>query len=466
MSALRVAASVLLVVAAALVAAPAGAAAEAVSVTPDAGYVSRTLNFGDDRDEKTIHFYFTAALPLTAAPNATLRGVATSNGEQFDGTVTSNASLDGGNKTIDVTVTVDPDDPKAGDYTGDLLLRGTGVTDARAALTLKLHALPWPGGREEWPAWVLAFLLIFGGALLGWFTQWLAGPGAKLRDLVNRYEVVNALGGTLTLPPPGYKTALLEAGSHLAHRELDKAEPKIKALEDGTPIVAKISTLATGLNELFTDQRETIEQMATSGAERDRLLRIVAIEENVRDDLLSDGWPDPAPALTAAKEHLPHLRRFSSFLVLYPTHGASKEFKAAVRQYLAGDYAEAEKSWQSVPSDGEIAVARTQSGPAVELRRMDAEGAFEVPERASLARVASFSPSLWAARHAPTITGLLVVIGLCLAGLATVFDPDETFRTDTGSDALELFIWGLAAGLGGVTISQLTGRLPTTTAAT
>jgi hypothetical protein len=435
--------------------------ADPVSVSPDAGYVTRTINFADERGKRTIHFYFTAASALSAAPNATVRGVATADGSQFNGTIVSQATLADDGKTVDVAVSANPAKTKAGDYTGDLLLRGTGVTDARATLGLKLHALPWPSGSEA-AAWGSAFGLLLLGAGIGALAQWLAGPGSKLHDLVNRYEIVSALGGGLQSPPPGYKTALLEAGAQLTHRELDAAEETIKALETKTPLVAKISAMVGALNSLFASQRTLIDQLGLGAAERGRLMEIVGVEETVRDDLLSDGWPEATTALAAGREKLPHLRNVSAFLSLYSDHGQSAGFKNAVQKYLRADYAAAEQDWTSVPSEQERAAARAQSTAATELHRMVESGAFEPIEHRRLERVRH--PSMWLARHAPGILGLLVVFGLGIAGLYTVFDPNETFRTDAGTDAIKLFVWGLAAGLGGATVTQLTGKLTPGTA--
>jgi hypothetical protein len=93
-------------------------------------------------------------------------------------------------------------------------------------------------------------------------------------------------------------------------------------------------------------------------------------------------------------------------------------------------------------------------------------GVFELPEGRRLERVRSWRPSTWLARHAPGILGVLVVFGLGVAGLYTVFDPNETFRTNAGADAMKLFVWGLAAGLGGATVTQLTGKLTPSSTAT
>lgn len=187
------------------------AVAEPISVTPDSGYVTQTINFGDDRGKKKIPFYFTAAptgnAKLTTVPNPSMRKMRTSDGTLFDGKATPHAVLGKDGRTITVTVDVDPAKAKAGDYAGDLLLRGDEVTDARAQLTVKLHPLPWPGGKEAY-AWLLALSLLLVGAFIGWAAQWLAGPGTRLRNLVNRFEIVSALTRPLTpLPVAGLATA-------------------------------------------------------------------------------------------------------------------------------------------------------------------------------------------------------------------------------------------------------------------
>jgi hypothetical protein len=446
------------------------AAAAPVPLAPDQGNVNKTINFGDDRGKKTIRFSFTAMPPentaLTQPPGAYISDLQTSDGTQFNGTVRATPTLGDDKRSIIVTVNVDPAKTRAGDYSGDLLLRGPEVTDARAQLTTKLHALPWPGGKEAY-AWLLALGLLLGGALMGWFAQWLAGPGTRLRDLVNRFEIVSSLARPLTPVPPAFETAVLQAGTQLAHRQLDAAETSITALEEKTPVVLRVSALAKALAALLAGQLETIRRISgLTAPERAELEQVVAQEDAVRADLLDDGWPEPTTALTTAKEKLPHLRNASSFLVLFsdPVNRAKPEFQDALRLYLDQDYGAAEAKWKSVSGTQAQNAAAAEAVPAVVVGEMEEAGAFEPPTTpARVGGGAGFSPSLWAARHAPLFAGLMIVLGFGVAGLATIFDAGETFRTHAGSDAVKLFVWGLAAGLTGVTVNQLSGRLTPST---
>jgi hypothetical protein len=410
-----------------------------VTLSPDAGHETRTLNFGEERGQKTVTIRFLAAAPLEDAPEGDLTDAQTSTGEKLEGSVRiTRVTLKQGNRTVLVTVAAEPtSNDDAGSFDSQLLLRGTGVTDARSKLTITLAAEPVSG------AWLFALVLLVVGAGVGVFARWLGTEAVGLKRLQDRLAGIEAMvAGHEQRLPLAFKVAVVQARSQIANEEASAAGTTLTDLEAKAQAAVAAAAATARLQDLLAAQEQSIAAMPNLGAAASRLRQVLARELSFADEFAAADYSSDAARQRRA-ELLADAQRFSGFLPHYAVESKRPALDEALELFEQGKFAEAEQAWTAA-MDAEAPLGVTQETP---------------PEPAARMPTSKGTVRGWLIRHSPDIWLGISAGAIALLGVFAVYDPSETFRSEPFLDAVELFAWGLGSALAGAGIADLAGKL-------
>jgi hypothetical protein len=418
-----------------------------IALTPDAGQDARTIDLGDSRSAQTVTIRFVAPAKLAETPAPSVTDAQTSDGRPMDGTLTPSAELAQGNKTVIVSVKIAPkEDAEAGSYDTQVLLRATGVSDARSKLTIKL------GDKPVCAANLWAVLLLLLGASLGLLARYVAGLASQLKAVEDRLAAVQAqVAGHQPLPAVFHAKLADVAAKIAADNAADAATTLTNDLEGvKTTAALDVAAKAGAIARAVSEQQVAIAAMPpdVTPAQRGELEQVLARARDAAEDLVnaSDYAADGKPAERAALVN--GVRGFSGFLAYYREAGRRDALADALAHFTAGEFTEANDAWRTAvssppPPAGALGVA--------------AAGAMAAP-----AGGAGGGTSLkqLIIRHSPLIAQAFTALGLVILGLFTVYDPSTTFRGDAGFlDAVKLVAWGLGSALAGGGISDIAGKL-------
>jgi hypothetical protein len=433
---------------------------EPVALTPQPDEDAVTLSFGEGREMETLKVLLVAPSPLTEPPTVIASDFHTSDGVPFSGKLTPEATL-ADSRTVRVTVKVDPESAKSGDYSGRLLLHGAGIVDTDIAATVKLAAIGW----SSTVAWIVAIVALGLGLAIGLAMKWLGDTGTKLQDLAARVDVVQAAVKGLKAVPAMALAQIREVREHIANGNVAKAELAFKSLEEHSSELVRVSWLLGSLEAELRRQEQLIGAAGGAWASRrGELAEIVHHEQEEIEELREHAWPDPASGNDARTTWANQVQGFSGFLARLsnPAFAAISGLDEVVSLYLNGEFDKAEEKWKVLTPDSTAA-----PGGSTEAMQLLAGGAAltrylaEPPAEAVAATEAGpvKSSKSWIVEHAAMLLQVGLGIGLLVVGLVTVFDPDTMFHGSAGADILALFSWGFASGLTGATVADLAGKL-------
>lgn len=467
----RTLAALLVCFLAVVLAAPAGAATDApastegdATLTPqEPGGGTMTVDFGQDRAERTLTLLYTSSKALTAAPAVALTQARTTDGSLFQGTVSAMAELSG-DRLVKVNVAVDPDHSRPGSFTSKVLLRGAGIADEDSLFTVTFTRTPSQG-----IAWVLAFSALALGVALGGALRWLSGTGSKLRSLTLRLDTITASLQDAQHLPPALERDLAEIRSLLAGGDTTNAETKIAAVEEEAPATAIaldfIRRQAGAVKETAERIRaiKDLDDATTRG-----LLDVVDAEGDWLESMTADAYPGAAAGKDARSERATWITGFHDFVRLYqdPAYRTG-DWAEALKLYRSGKFGEAFTKWTGAAArEGGAAAAIGERAGAATPVEGDAPvgvGAPSTPGQpagsVAKARWLLANAKWFFIRHAPAAVGLIFAIGLIIVGLQTVFDVKTMFLTDDVNDFLTLLAWGFASALVGMTTTDLAAKL-------
>jgi hypothetical protein len=151
-----------------------------------------------------------------------------------DGALFSTAKVDGlrinsGREALEVPITVDAGDGvSAADYTGQLVVSGTGITPGRASVTLKVvQEPPWTEGKR----YGLAALLLAAGVLAGALLTWLNSNGSRLTAAHRRLASIDVrISGLESWLPDGFKQERATAWAALVAYDATGVEASLAKL--------------------------------------------------------------------------------------------------------------------------------------------------------------------------------------------------------------------------------------------
>jgi hypothetical protein len=409
-----------------------------IALAPDAGQETRTLDFGEERDEKSVTIRFLAPAPLPAAPEVDLTDAQTTTGLKLDGTVVARpATLTQGKRTVLVTVVVTPtSSADAGSYDSQMLLRGAGLTDARSALTIKLDPAPVSG------AWWKAILLLLVGASLGVFARWVATEASALKGLQDRLGIIE----TTVAPhaprlPVAFSTTLVKVRMQIDNEDTSGAATTLTDLEGKTQAAVAAANATARLHELLAAQQTSIASMPNLGPAAARLSQVVGRERLFADEFAADDYSSDAGG-KRREDRIADVQRFNAFLPDYAIESNRSKLEDALDLFQQGKFGEAEQKWAAATdNEAPVGVAAAQPFPAV-----------SPPARKRTVRN-------WVIRRSPEIWLAITALALVLLGLFTVYDPATTFRTEPFLDSVKLFAWGLGSALTGAGIADLASKL-------
>jgi hypothetical protein len=417
------------------------AAGAAAKLTPHELSVKRSL--GENREPRTIRLQFQASETVANVPSVVVSDTRGPGGEAFTGTVTATAQLIS-NQTVTVDVMVDPMPRDLGDFTTDVSVRGGDVEAADVPLTVTLTRNPTRTG-----AWVLAIVALVLGILAGLALRWVSGTGSKLRDLLGRHEVVLGSLRGLRHRPTGLERDLGTVRRLLAQGDVTRAEAAIQTLEQRIaatlPALDALDVAAARVDE---HERGVAGLPGLDAAGRRALLDVVAVERRALADAVREAYPDPEPGKATRLARVQGIAQFSAFLDSYADPAQRDgDMAAALDLYRTDQFTAAYAKWSAV---GPAAAAASKRAPALD----DKEAEMPLPAAGRTSGLL-----WWAARHAPTLFGLLGAVALVILGLQTVFDVDTMFMTDDVENFLTLIAWGLGSALVGLTTTELASKL-------
>jgi len=449
---------------------PAATPPAKVSLTPAA--TSRRIPFGLDRQPKTITLTYSAPTPI---PTGTAIDVVlddlTGAADVFPASqVTATASVVGNGTVVKVVATFDPQGVKSGTYSGELRLASTGVSakPVTVSATLSEHSL---GG------YVLAFLVIALGVLVGLITKWLADTGAKLGSLRARdgdltFDLSALRDDTL---PPDYIAAIAHARRLIDRGDATGAATVVDSLNSAEAAIIALSRRLAAIEDELGAQRAQITAAGLDAETRQRLLDVVDIEVAWPKEIATDSWPDPAATQAAQEEKSKWAEAYTRFLRLYFDADAETRsrppLKTALDAFHSGDFAQAIATLEA-PSGAGAAFAPVASGPAEGLTalgamvRLDALSAIVVapgaaatapPQRVALSGLLAQGRQ-FLSDNAGLLTALLFGLLVTLVGLTELYSKHPNAGQSI-ADWISFFAWGFAIELTGITTAQAALRL-------
>jgi hypothetical protein len=401
-----------------------------------------TRSFGENREKRTITMIFNASAPVTSPPTVILTDA--QDGENlFPGTLSATAEVLG-DTIIRVPITVDPGKTSSGTYTTEVLLRGKEIENENAKLELVFKRSP-----SEFLAWVLAFLALALGVVLGGLFRWLSTTGTKLRSLVGRYELQMALIAGSEWTPAALKSALLEVSRLLAKGEVASAETKLTAIESDLPATLSAMSTISSLAKTIGQGEARIRQM--QGLDADGLRSLLDITDTERQWLAKtseEAYPETDADKAYRTQHAAWIEEFDLFLKQYADPDKRGGVWAdALNLYGFSEFPAAGAKWKTALASQETLMRMTGA---------DLPAAAQEGGNGSRAGFPRRSRVKWfAVRNTPALIGLLFAFGLILVGLRTVFDVKTMFLADDVTDFLTLMAWGFASALVGLTTTEL-----------
>jgi len=407
-----------------------------IVLAPDAGQETRTLNLGDDHDKATVKVRFVSPEKLPTTPEAELADAQTAEGTKLKATITTKVELVQANRTVLVTVTVEPEGAaEPGSYAAPLLLRAPGVADARSTITTKLAPKPIWGA----PFW--GTLLLLAGAVLGVIARWIANEASALKALQDRLRVLEESTAPYQPLPVEFRSKLGQLRAQLAREDATAAKAMLDDLETKIQDAIDVAETSRTLDRLIVDQATAIAAMPNLGASGALLAQVTAREREFIADIGRGPFATDAER-TARAERIGDAQLFSAFLADYAQEDRRDALAAALAAFARGDFNGAETAWRDATDQEPPARTARQPTPVPPVTHETPTGL-----------------RAWVIRHAPELAQALTALALVIVGLFTLFDADETFRTDAFEDGLTLFAWGLGSALAGLGAADLTGKL-------
>jgi hypothetical protein len=326
-------------------------------------------------------------------------------------------------------------------------LAGKGISPARSTLTLALDPEPVKC------AWLWAIVLLVVGAGLGVGIRQLADKGAALQDLYGQLDIVlGTIRGVSPIPIP-FSNRLIAARKYLAQSNVEPAKNNLEALDkQATSVVLLAGTLREMAEEIDGHARDVATIPDLDGTQRSMLRRATAQEREFLTELLQEDDVTTDEAKTKREERAQDIDSFGAFLDDYrsATSQVRGKLASALRAFAEKEFAKGREEWKKAIEEAGGAPSTATAGLA--------QRAVVEPAGPAIPTDAGDRPP-WRIRHARLLLQLATVLGLLVLGLITVFEPDETFRSDGFADGVALFAWGLGSALAGTQAIDLAGKL-------
>jgi hypothetical protein len=429
-----------------------------VTLTPDE--TSRAVPFGLKRDPKTITLTYQAptALPAGTVIDVVVADLRGSHDVFPSSQITATATLVGGGSTVKVVATFDPKNVDTGRYSGEVRLASTTVEAPAVALTTNLETHSGSG-------YLLAFIVIALGVLVGLITKWLADSGTQLGALRARLADLsfdlNALRAE-TLPP-AYQAAIAHARRVIDRGDANGAKPlvdKVTGAEDA--VVALASRLAL-MEDALKLQRSLIAASAVDDPTKGRLRGVIDIESAWVPAIAAGSWPDPAATQADQQEKAKWVEGYNQFLRRYLDASTAERqappLKPALDYFTSGDFASALTALQQPAAPAQPPMAGSLGALVAADATLAAPGADGTgPPTSPIGegRMAKLRRLL--SDNAGLLTALLFGLLVTLVGLTELYSK----HPDAGeaiSDWVAFFGWGFAIELTGITAAQAALRL-------
>jgi hypothetical protein len=429
-------------------------AQQKITLTPSS--TSRTVPFGLDRGIKTITINYTAdkALAQNAALDVVLGDLSGSHDVFPASQITTAKTLLSGGLVLKVTAIFDPKDVKSGSYTGKLQVVGTNVAAADVSLKAILNEHSGAG-------YLLAFLVILLGVLVGGLMKWLSDTGAKLGTLRARLtdlDIDLAAERAETIPLD-YRAQMARARRLIMRGDATDAEPLVTSLIGKEDAIISLARRLGMLEDDIVEQRRLIKVMTVDAQTRERLRDVILVESAWPQEIATASWPDPTSTQSNQQEKTRWVDAFTRFLRRYaaatPQDRGKPPLSLALDQFHDGDFDKAIASLASTTP------TRDEQSELTALVARDAvsEEAAEPPAPPAeagggvMAKVRRFLSD-----NAGILISLLFGLLVALVGLKELYG-DRPGAGDSIIDWVQFFAWGFAIQVSGITAAQAALRL-------
>ncbi len=414
-----------------------------VGLELDPGQQSPTLDLGDTRDNSTLVVRFLAAKELTGPPSASLLPFQTSDGVVLDAKVKPSVKLHQEGRTVAARIDFSElEQANSGTYTSSLLLRGKGVADARATVTIKLEPTP-VFGADLW-----AVLLLFAGAVVGLIGRWVVTAAAKVHAQADRLAVVEAKIKGVEPLPAAFTGKLTALRIQLAQENTEASEETLKEVENQAVAAIQVAEVVNSMRASIAGHEKQIGEMQSLGEALGKLQQVLVSERELTDRALSAPKFETDEEAQVRAGYLDDMRRVRVFLTSYATEAQRPQLAAALEHFMKGEFEEGDKEAGQATGAAQPLTASMALTPT---RPMKSSPVHPESDKLSLRG--------WAMENAPTIAAGFTAVALVIVGLFTAYHPDSTFRTDAFMDAVALFAWGLGSAAAGIGLAELTGKL-------
>lgn len=401
-----------------------------------------TVDFGEDRGEKTINVLLGSTAPLDTPPSATVLNTLKSDGELFDGRVTATAELVGDSQ-VKVPVVIDPDDTDLGNYTTSILLTGKNVEKTTVKVLAKLDRSPAKAG-----AVILAIVALIIGLSGGGVLRYFSERGSKLRELLQDYELLEGALPAANLRPPALVRDLNYIRLNLANYRAAAAEELLKSVKEKSVATFAALDRLSMLEARLVGQEAAIAAIPHAGATRADLLAVVALERLHLQGIVARTYPDAAPVAEDINGLDANIGKFDFYLGEYASTGNPDDL-------AWGQAVDLFKNWKF--DEGVQKIPRPAGATATAPTDVAPEQGITSPLGSDAGLLARTKWSL--IRHGALIVGLLFGVGFVILGLETVFDINTMFLNNDFKDFLALVAWGFAAALVGTTTTDLASKV-------
>jgi hypothetical protein len=422
------------------------------------------VNEGDD---ETLTIVFTVDPPLAPgiavdqtgaglpdAVTARLTDLRSSAGDLFSRASVKDLKVSSGREVLEVRLSVIPNGAlEPADYTGQLVVSGSGITPGRAPVTLKLaETPPW----TELTRYLVAAGLLALGVGAGALLTWLNSSGSELVAAERRLAAISLrTDALLQWLPDRLKGELSVARESLLRYDATGVSETLNRIsaDDIDSVIALAERLRAMDNRLDLTQA-TLAARALPPAAQQQAQAVVTACRAAVAETVQQMWPpkefgNEVSALGDAALAV------SALIELFAFDSKWDQAQLAASLFISGR----NRFQEAVAAVNELVKGTVDEDAASAIRdsslgRWLATGGVEARSR----RGGFPHLRLAAVRKFNFVAGLLIAAGVILVGLTAVFEPDKTFN-DIGSGTLLLVGWGLGVQTVGVTLAQLGNTL-------
>ena len=337
----------------------------------------------------------------------------------------------------------EPVELRAGIYEGIVRLR---AGDATATLPLKLTV------QSRGP--VRAWMILFGGLIVGWLFKWWSDTGKRMAVVVRRQQAIERrLRGLVMDLPPAFRVKRDTLREKVDAFDADGAEQLLTELEGELEETAALARIVDELRDQIQKQRGYLDEDWNRTRGEIPGLELDLIEEALR---ISDATKRKE-AIASAESIIDDVDRVLRKQGETPSPALYQESRVAKKLAAAlGSKVTLRARATPLPKPGDLVSGTrgTQAKDAWWQKAGKAVGAFLTwPFKGGRQRLLT--------QVLPALIGLGTFAILAFAGLDSQYYKDLSFGDGDFVDWFALFLWGFAAVATGKTITDFFGQVST-----